>query len=63
MSEALGTAPAKLDVIPAGTSQPSLVHDDEILDWDCALVTPPPPHRSGRIEVTLRPAQTAPSPV
>ena len=63
MPEALGTAPAKLKEDAARTSQPSPVFGDEILDWDCALETPPPAQRTGRIQVDLRKAQTGPSPV
>ena len=61
MPEGLGTAPAKMTTNCGDTSQPSAVDADEILDWDCALDTPPPAARSGRIEVTLRKAQTGPS--
>ena len=60
MSNGLGAAPAKLN---AKLDEPTPVHDDEILDWDCALETPPPPRRSGRIEVTLRKVQISPSPI
>jgi hypothetical protein len=63
MAEGLGTAPAKPKVKLASASQPSPVFGDEILDWDCALETPPPAQRTGRIEVDLRKAQTGPSPV
>jgi len=63
MSEALGTAPAKIKTTSLEASQPSPVYDDEILDWDCALEAPPPAQRTGRIEVTLRKAQSTPSPV
>jgi hypothetical protein len=28
--------------------------DDELLDWDARIETPPPPRRSGTIQVTLR---------
>ena len=63
MPDGLGTAPAKLDAKRIAASQPSPVHEDEILDWDCALETPPPPQRSGRIEVTLRRSESGPSAV
>ena len=47
------TAGAKV-TSTAQHDQPGTVYEDEILDWDCALQTPPPPRRSGRIEVTFR---------
>jgi len=61
VSESLGTAPAKLNTNRLAANQPSAVQADEILDWDCALEAPPPAQRSGRIEVTLRKAETGPS--
>ena len=41
----------------------SPVTEDAILDWDCALETPPSLQRSGQIVVTLREVQIEPSPV
>ena len=43
--------------------QPSRVHDDELLDWDCSFDNPPPPKNSGRIEVILRKVDLGPSSV
>ena len=63
MPEGVGTAPAKIGAKRSAASEPSPVHEDEILDWECALETPPPPQRSGRIEVTLRRSEIGPSAV
>jgi hypothetical protein len=42
---------------------PSPLDNEEILDWDCALETPPPPNHSGKIEVVLRKVTFHPSSV
>ena len=60
MADGIGTAPAKVN---PKLAEPSRVFDDEILDWDLALDTPPPAQRSGRIEVTLGKLETGPSSV
>ena len=55
------TAPAKAPTKTGNVS--TAVIEDEILDWDCALETPPPSQRSGQLVVTLRKIQIEPSPV
>lgn len=60
--EARGTAQTKI-INPVEKTGPSPVYEDEILDWDCALETPPRSRRSGTVNVVLRKAQSNPSPV
>ena len=55
------TAPAKSPAKTGNVFAPST--EDQILDWDCALETPPSPQRSRQIAVTLREVQIEPSPV
>ena len=54
------TAPSK--VRAKIENMPTPVNEDEILDWDCALETPPPSRgSSSQIVVTLRNVQISPS--
>ena len=58
MAGSTGVSKARL-----APTQPTPVYEDEAIDWDCSFDNPPPPKKSGRIEVLLRQVEDEPSPV